>query len=184
MGASVFRGRGRGPQPGYDAPLSNAEQGGEPRRRERAWEIHERRQDEQDKVFLHLFEQMVASLGGIFNVLTNPPIDDVLFAGSVVIGTAAAAANAVRTFNFKQPSAYVAIFNYSTQAIWIIEGTFEGGHAPGPGPGRFQIQAGESRGVPLRGGAVSLFIAASPAPAPACDLAIYARPARAFGGVI
>ena len=148
-----------------------------------AWEIHQERLARAAQAELGLLDQMLASLGGIFDALTNPPANDVLFAGSLAIlppgGT-----DAYAQLDFKQDTAYVAIFNYQDLPLWLIEGGYTGGGAPGIGAGRFQIQPGESRGVPMKGSSITVWIAAAPESGPTCDLAVYARPRSAFSSAL
>ena len=181
----TWRGRGRAPAPGYEPPISNEAQGGEPpRRRPHSWEIHQEELERRRQEELGFLRQMTQSLGGIFSALTNPPIDDVLFAGSVQIGPPGGA-NAYRQLDFRQETAFVAIFNYQTVPLWLIEGGYTGGDGPpGIGAGRFQIQPSEARGVPIRGESITLWIATAPDSGPTCDLAVYARPQSAFSAAI
>jgi hypothetical protein len=181
----TWRGRGRPPAPGYEPPLSNEAQGGEPPTpRARAWQIHEARERAEWQRQLGLLEQVTQSLGGIFSALTAPPIDDVLFAGSVAIEPPGGS-NAYKQLDFRQETAFVAIFNYQTIPVWVLEGGYTGGDGPpGLGAGRFQIQGGEARGVPIRGESLTLWIATAPASGPTCDLAVYARGGAPFSAAI
>ncbi len=187
-GARTWRGRGRAPRaelPGgerYDPPLTDAEQGGPSRRRVHAWEIHQDRLAAERQEELSILRQVTQSLGGIFSALTDPPIDDVLFAGSIIIGPPGRT-DAYAQLDFKQATAFVAIFNYQDVPLWLIEGGFTGG-TPGTGAGRFQIQPGEARGVPLRGESVTVWIATAIESGPTCDLAVYARGGAPFSAVI
>lgn len=187
-GARTWRGHGRPPRAElpdgarYDDPLTDADQGGPERRRVHAWEIHQERLAAQRQEELGILRQVTQSLGGIFSALTDPPIDDVLFAGSITIGPAGGT-DAFEQLDFKQQTAFVAIFNYQDAPLWLIEGGFTGG-APGPGAGRFQIQPFEARGVPLRGSSISIWIGTAPESGPTCDLAVYARPQSAFSAAI
>lgn len=179
--------KGHGPDggpggPEYDAGLSDAAQGGTTPRRERSWEIHERRQAEHNDLVVSLLQQIARSMGGVFSTLTNPPANDVLFAGSIVVDPAGGT-DAYEQLDFKQDAAYVAIFNYSASVLWLIEGGYGGGN-PGTGAGRFQIQPGESRGVPMKGSTITVLAVTAPESGPTCDLVVYARPKGAFSSAL
>jgi len=183
-GVNVWRARrGRGPSGGpggeqYDAPLTNADQGGPERRREASWEIHQRRQFEQHQELVGLLSQAVASIGGLFDALTKAPESDVLFSGSVLMKE-----TDVDTYNaeieVRQPAAYVAVFDANGVGPITVSDSTSSASAPSHGPGVMIVPKYGAVGFPLRANAVRIMSAG----AGVLSVVVLARPVPPFGAV-
>lgn len=183
-GVSTWLAR-RGPRPPggpggpeYDPALPDEAQGGPGRRREASWEIHQRRQEERYQRLLGLLEQGIATAGGIFEALTKPPENDVLFSGSVLTR-----GNDVyfAELEFKQPAAFVAVYDSNGQGPITVTDSTSNLSPPSHGAGVFIVPQYGACGFPLRASKIALAASLGPG---VISVVVLARPAPPFGSII
>ncbi len=191
MGAGVSSWRGRGRlhgAPGFDAPLTSGQQNDVPeRRRIHAWEVHQERLARAADAQLQMLDQLLASIGGLTSALTKPPSSDVLFSGTLALRLTPAGTYGA-TLEFKQPLAYVAVYDVNGVGPVTIVDSASSFDAPTNGPGVFVIGQGIAMGFPLRANALTFVtstdLSAESDVPPYLPVAVFSRPREPFAGFV
>lgn len=143
--------------------------------REHAWQVHERRREEEALRRVQFEEQLLASVGGLLSFLKNPPVDDVLVTREVVID-----ASGVYVESFPIAFAALAVANLGTVGPLTVASDNGDSAAPTQGVGIFQVPQSIFRVVGIRGRQLAIYGAQGGV----FDLTVYARPVPPFSGLV
>lgn len=146
-------------------------------RRQHSWEIHEQRLEDERKQLLSVLAQIAASTGGTFSALTNPPENDVLFAGVVLLG-----ATGVWEDEWKQPCASVFAMDLNSMGPYLVtqQAPPDGSASPRQGAGSFQVLQNVAMTFPMRSNSIAIVGPAGGM----LNVAVFARPQTAFAAVM